>query len=380
MKNILKDYFYYTKAERNGLLILLFLLLALISLPTIYAYFFKPKKIDFTAYQKEITAFTNRQKKPDAPLAHVSKPRALFSFNPNTASVEEFTRLGLSEKLAQTIANYRNKGGQFREAKDFKVIYGLKAEDYDRLEPYITIPKQAARSKLPKNTRVKTKPREISPFPFDPNTADSTTLHRLGLSSRTIRILLNYRAKGGRFRAKEDLSRIYGLHQEDYQRLAPFLQIETPQPLSPKTKISPPSKAQVTSPQKTVIDINQATAKDWQALRGIGPSYSKRIVQYRNLLGGFANVQQLTEVYGIPDSTMQQIQPFLKSSPIFKKIPINTADKKTMAAHPYLNYKKAQVIINYRQQHGPFADVEDLKKLIVLSPKEIKKLQPYLSF
>src|SRR5690606_25983918 len=58
-------------------------------------------------------------------------------------------------------------------------------------------------------------------FPFDPNELDSAGWRRLGLREKTVKTILNYRSKGGRFRKPEDLSRVYGLIQEDYERLRP---------------------------------------------------------------------------------------------------------------------------------------------------------------
>lgn len=129
------------------------------------------------------------------------------------------------------------------------------------------------------------------------------------------------------------------------------------------------------------VDINKATAESFQRLYGIGPAYSKRIVKFREALGGFSNLHQISEVYGIPDSTFQSILPNLEISPaVLHKIDLNTATKDELSIHPYLHWKEAKIIIAYREMHGAFQQLDDLKKIHGLEPETLQKMKPYLKF
>ena len=240
-------------------------------------------------------------------------------------------------------------------------------------------------------------PNDIELFPFDPNTTTKEEFIRLGLSSRTAQTILNYRIKGGKFFKKEDLKKIYGLREEDYTMLAPWVQIQqrearwkdsakTPDDQSPakaidvkyephSTNFTPKEKAPVS------IDINRATAEEWQQLKGIGPGYSKRIVNFREKLGGFASVGQVGETYGLPDSTFQQILPNLQLSPVFRKINVNEATLEELKGHPLISNFQATVLLNYRLQHGAFSDLNSLKKIgTAFKDNDWERLEAYLAF
>ncbi len=297
----------------------------------------------------------------------------LFNFDPNTADIETFVQLGLSERTAQTILKYRSKGGKFFKSEDFKKIYALREADYLRLVPYIRI---GGKLEYERNQRVSYTDKNMplaDPFNFDPNTADELTLRKLGISEKVARVILNYREKGGRFRKKEDLAKIYSLPEADYQRLEPFIQID-PGQTAAKT-------AQPTATFAAVlIDINKASAEDWQRLRGVGATTAGRIVAYREKLGGFASVEQVGETFGLPDSTFQHIKSQLNFSPIFKPLAMNAAGIDELDAHPYLSRKEATAIAAYRANHGDFKNLEDVKKVKALSLKTLEKIKPYLEY
>lgn len=202
-------------------------------------------------------------------------------------------------------------------------------------------------------------PRKL--FVFDPNTASKEELQQLGIPARVSHTIDNYRKKGGKFFRKEDLKKIYGLKETLYQKLSPYIQL-------------PDNKTPLQ------IDINKATIAEWQQLRGIGPSLSGRIVKFRDKLGGFISIEQVAQTYGLPDSTFQKIKPKLKASPIQKTIQINSWSKEELQQHPYINWKQAQIVINYRKHHGKFADQEAILQSKAFNEVELNKLLPYLNF
>jgi DNA uptake protein ComE-like DNA-binding protein len=325
-----------------------------------------------------------------APVAD-APPASLFQFDPNTASKTDFTALGLPERVAQSIINYRSKGGQFRKPEDFQKIYTLTPADYARLRPYIRIggatetpPAAYARP----NDEEPSAGRQPEMFPFDPNQASEADLRRLGLPARIASNMVRYREKGGQFRRKEDLLKIYGFADEDYARLEPFISLpgaqaeaSAPRPVmySSGTAAAPtPPVARKTS---AIIDVNGASIEDWQGLPGIGAARARWIVNFRDKLGGFLSVAQVGETRNLPDSVFQEIKPFLKAElPLYGVLDLNTVTLERLKAHPYFSEKQARLIVDYRTQHGRFAAVDDLHKILAFTDKQwLAKVKPYLT-
>ncbi len=376
------EFFYFTHLERNALIFLaltsFFFVLAAKLLPVLLP----SEKIDFSKFRKEIQTYAdanwgNQIIDPNSFKARQGFQNIeLFYFDPNTSSKEDFSKLGLSPKIAQTILNYRSKGGHFYKKEDVKKIYGLRQEDYQRLKSYIFITAKKAPN-APFTHGQEAEKRAVAVlFPFDPNTATKEDFSKLGLSPKIAQTILNYRSKGGHFYKKEDLKKIYGLTEEDYKRLESYVEI-TKANREDEKKISPKIK----SSKAIEIDVNKATTKEWQALYGIGPSYSKRIVTFRDKLGGFAKIEQVAETFGLPDSTFQKIKPHLKISPVFRKLDVNSATFDQLKAHPYISYYQARGIVNYRSQHGQFTDFESLKNMGgAFKEGDFERLLPYLTF
>jgi competence protein ComEA len=215
----------------------------------------------------------------------------------------------------------------------------------------------------------------VTLFPFDPNTLDAAGWKKLGLTDRTIRTILNYKAKGGQFRKAGDLEKMYGLKEADFDRLSPYIRIAAPAPFVNATKAAP----KVKSPPP-VIDINQADTLAFISLPGIGNKLANRIVRFREKLGGFCSVQQVGETFGLPDSTFQLIKPRLQCAPaVLQKLNINTADVNTLKQHPYIPWNIANAIVQYRQQHGVFHSAEELQQIVLITPELYQKIAAYVA-
>lgn len=215
-------------------------------------------------------------------------------------------------------------------------------------------------------------------FYFDPNTLDEAGWLRLGVKEKTAATILKYISKGGKFREPEDLNKIWGLSDEQKQRLIPYVRI-----------IASPSFSQTYThyekkvyEKKTIaaVDINDGDTTAFIGLPGIGPGYSRRIVNFRNKLGGFYKVEQVAETFGLPDSVFQKIKPFLRISGEVKKININTASVEELKAHPYIRWQLANIITEYKKQHGNFHSADDLRKIMVMDAATMEKILPYISF
>lgn len=211
-------------------------------------------------------------------------------------------------------------------------------------------------------------------FYFDPNTISITGWEKLGLKGKTIQTIQNYLSKGGRFKEPEDLKKIYGLHPDQYERLAPYIRISKEENNFTKQELVASKKTTV------IIDINTADTSAFISLPGIGSKLAARIVNFREKLGGFYSVDQIKETYGLPDSTFQKIRSYLKfENTAIKKININTATVDELKAHPYIKYSLANPIIAYRNQHGLFSQVEDVKKIMLITDDIYNKISPYLT-
>lgn len=378
MNDWLKDYFYYTKSERNGAWILAVLILTFALLPLVYPLLSPPSAIEFNGFEAELEAFLA----PEEPSSAAAPETALFHFDPNTLPLDSLQLLGLSRKTAATIVRFREKVKPFRQPEDLQVIYTLSEEDYARIAPYVRILSRPPKPQSSTTAMAETPAPQR--FDFDPNTLSGDSLMLLGLSGRTVRTLLNYREKGGQFRQPEDLKKIYGLPPEQAEGLMPFVTIPKSEPkpeneaADAEAEAAPPQPKAPEAPAS--IRINTATPEDWQALPGIGPAFARRICGFRDKLGGFAHVDQVEETYGLPDSTFQRIRPQLVVDSPVQRLRINHLDAAGLKAHPYLTWKHANAIIAYRGQHGAFNSLEDVAKIRSIPAEVLTKMEPYWSF
>ena len=361
----------------------------------------------------------------------------LFPFDPNLASQAELRALGLSPKVARNIIKYRSKGGRFRKAADFEKIYGISAAQFATLAPYLRFPK--ATTSPQDSTQLE------KPFAFDPNTVTLEELQRLGFKARTAKGLLKYRAAGAVFRKPEDLARVYGVSEADYARLEPYIEIGEAEavpvaaealvalhPFDPNTATQqeliglglPPPVAYgvvryreaggqfrtaadfgklrsisadqyerlrpfidiaATAPPPAaaapILEINAATAEDWQALRGIGPAYTRRILEQKERMGGFGNWEMLRRTPGLPDSVYQRIRPLLRlDAPPVTDIYINRIGEAELIAHPLLTKSQALSLLEFRTAEG--GQIKNFKRLQKARVAEavLTNIRPILRF
>jgi competence protein ComEA len=298
MKNWLNKYFGFTKREYNGLITLVAILFLISVLPYFYSgYFVKaqtPSTTEIAALRKLIIV---NQERPNyyKTANYIEDDEAkvettLFKFDPNKIDVEEWQKLGLSLKQAQSIVNYRNKGGRFYKVEDLKRMYTITPKKYQQLEPYIEI--------------------------------ENKNLER------------------------------------KYSERTPYVKKEP-----------------------VIVEINSADTLQLDQIKGIGAAFAKRIVKYRERLGGFYKKEQLMEVFGLDSIKFDEVKDQIKVDvQNIRKIDINVAEFEDLKSHPYLKYKQINAIIQYRKQHGRFNNLDDLKKVAILTPQNLQALIPYLTF
>lgn len=235
------------------------------------------------------------------------------------------------------------------------------------------------KNKLPPNVHL---------FPFDPNHADSTTLRKIGLSEWHVRNMMAYRRKGGRWRSPDDFSRLYGLEKEDFERLRPYIRIapedrrkeyvpyEYERYGTPKGEI-PQYEHIEKYAEGTKIDLNSADTTALKRIPGIGSYYARKIVAYRERLGGFVWLSQIDEVEGLPPGSSRWFEA-PQARP--KRLRINHSTFKELVRHPYLSYEQTKDIVNHIRHYGPLRSWQDLRLYKEFTDEDFRRLTPYVSF
>lgn len=222
--------------------------------------------------------------------------------------------------------------------------------------------------------------RKVVLAPFDPNLADSIELLDLGLSPYVARNVLRYREKGGRFRTPESFARIYGLTEEQFETLRPYIRISESfrQKTDTSTYVRRDTFAVVYKyPKGTLVDVGVADTTELKKIPGIGSGISKAIVGYRNRLGGFYSLGQLREVRFV---TPEMMEWFKLDSISIRPLPVNRAGLDRLRNHPYLNFYQAKVILEHRKKHGEIKSLSQLSLYEEFTEKDLKRLSAYFSF
>lgn len=134
-------------------------------------------------------------------------------------------------------------------------------------------------------------------------------------------------------------------------------------------------------PPGTVVELNTADTVTLKKIPGIGSAFASRIVKYRNLLGGFYTVKQLSEVYGINEDKFQALAPWFSVDTVYiRKLTVNGWKDSFFPKHPYLDFKQVRVLKQLKRQKGKLAGWENLVLLEEFSEKDRVRLRPYLSF
>ena len=284
----------------------------------------------------------------------------------------------------------------------------------------------------------------VESFTFDPNTADSTTLLRLGLAPWQVKAIYNYRAKHGRYHEPSDFKRLPGMTNEMWERLEPYIRIDRrfqyvePEPrrqLARTEHVAAPSNAvaetsshregladsvaetpshregfadSMAGTQKreagarnalpssvsggvardtalypvkfapgTVVDLNEADTTMLKRVPGIASYRARKIVEYRQKLGGFRNKEQVMEACQLPDEVLELLT--VRPAPLVR-LDVNHLSLNQLMKHPYLSFYQAKAIVEYRNKYGPLTGVQDLQNLKDFTPEGIEILRDYLEF
>ena len=223
-------------------------------------------------------------------------------------------------------------------------------------------------------------------FAFDPNTADSTQLLRLGLQPWQVRNIYKYRAAGGIYRKKEDFARLYGLTVKQYRELEPYIHISTDY-LPASTLIKEERRTEryerdtlrypVKIAEGEYIDLNAADTSLYKKVPGVGSYYSRKIAEYGRRLGGFVSTDQLDEIENFPSEAKKY---FSVNASDVHQLNVNRLSLNELKRHPYINYYQAKAITDYRRLHGPLHSLDELRLLPDFPVEAIKRLEPYVCY
>lgn len=230
-----------------------------------------------------------------------------------------------------------------------------------------------------------TEERKAELFPFDPNTADSTQLLRLGLQPWQVRNIYKYRAAGGVYRQPRDFARLYGLTLKQFRRLEPYIRIKEEdmpaeryfykyEPIEERDTMKYPIKLQA----EERIVLNRADTAQLRKVPGIGPYFARKIVEYRERLGGYYRVQQLLEIEDFPETAVDFF--IIPDDTQLRKLNINRLSLNELKRHPYLNFYQARAIVDYRRLHGTIQSLDQLSLLRDFPREAIERLTPYVEY
>lgn len=224
----------------------------------------------------------------------------------------------------------------------------------------------------------------VERFTFDPNTADSTQLLRLGLAPYMVRGIYKYRANGGVYRRAEDFARVPGLTQRQYRELKPYIRISPdylPASELPEVRERYHEYDTVLHPRKISeqerVALNVADTTQLKRVPGIGSYFARAIVNYGRRLGGYVSVDQLDEIEDFPEESKKY---FVVGNPVTVRLNVNTLSVSKLKRHPYMGFYRAKAIVDYRRLHGSLKSLDDVRLSPDFTPDAIERLRPYVEF
>ncbi len=359
-KKRISQYLYFIKKDRNAIIILSVLILILIAANFLIKRITFKSDYDYSQFMRIAEELENNN------AVNEAIPKVLFSFNPNSITEQKMDSLDIPEFIKQNLISYRKAGGAFSQPEDLQKIYGMNDSIFAIIKPYIEI-----------HNKVKNDTKKIvfeKPFPviegyFDPNTADAQALMQFGFSQYQSDNLIKYRNSGGFFQTKTDLLKIYGIDSVFLARIENNIHIE---PVIENNPVEPESVL--------VIELNSADTADLMKLDGIGPVFARRILKYRDLLGGYYSKTQLTEVFNFPVETFQLVRKNIRiDTSSIQKIRINYAEFSDLAGHPYMDKKIANALLKHRDKNGAFKAAEQLKSVAEIDSLAYVRIRPYIT-
>jgi competence protein ComEA len=215
----------------------------------------------------------------------------------------------------------------------------------------------------------------------DPNKMDYYDWRFYGLDFKLINRIISYRLNGGYFNKVEDLRKIYGLNDSIFNSLQNLKVSSSKRKKNNHFQAYENPNKEEEKKQIKTVSINFCDSIDLQKIPQIGPVRASRIIRFREILGGFHSKSQYSQIFGLDSLSLLSLKNHteLDLSKI-RKININSSEINDLSKHPYLNKKLSKIIVNYRNQHGSFKNVEDLRKIRIIDSIKIADIRPYIRF
>ena len=326
-----KDYLYFTRPQRNGIKALLLLILIIVIAPALFRRIIPISPHDPGAFKDDIRAFMEMLETPEADVGIAEPARGAGSGSAGGAVA----------------------GGDAGSARRFGSGSGGH-------------------------------PAEIilRPVAFDPNQLSASDWEAMGIPAYVARSILNYREAGGSFRYREDLHRIYLMEEEWFRQLEPYIQLPARKkelraeghPLA-QDETSGAERPETRPP----VDLNRADTTALMGIRGIGPTFSRRILSYRELLGGYCHPDQLLEVYGMDSTRWKQLKTrVMIDTTLIRRMNLNEVPFEDLLRHPYIDRNLASSLIGIRDQHGPLQSREQVLRSYLVNEDVYRRIAPYL--
>lgn len=292
-------------------------------------------------------------------------PAKPFKFDPNTATFEEFVSLGLSKSTAASIIKYRRRGKVFSIPEEFAACYGVTDSAYRALKPYISIAPEYAPKPFEREER-EMRDSIIHYAQFRIDTVTVAYLRTIGFSHRRATAFVRYRDMRGGLRNIEEVRECYVISSAECDTLARYIIF--------------PENTMKASPEER-IELNTADSATLRSIYGIGAKSVVEIMNYRQRLGGFVRVEQLSEVKSVTESNFEKIlQQIYCDSCNISKIDINFARSQRLAAHPYISDRALRKLLKTRQLKGGWSTIEEMIDDKIFTRNEAERLRPYLRF
>lgn len=347
----------FNKRERKGVIALA----AILAIVTAYVYLGGGTTLSVPDRSSE---FELARIKLDSINEHLEllRTRRLFHFDPNVVDSADLDSLGLDARIAKNWLNYRQAGGFFEKAQDIKRVYGMDSSWWNLAKPYMVFGTVNLR---PDSATVKASGAEL--FRFLPDTMKEADWVRLGLSKAQAAAVVKYLSKTNDPVTQEDLDRIYVLDKEFLQRVAPYMVMDT--------------SSTGDSIRTIPIPINLIDAPALSVVTSWPMKKAERLIKYRDKLGGFHSTYQIWETYGLDSTDLMPLEGRwdLERTRLIR-MDVNSASLEDLAAHPYLRYKDAKAIVEFRENVRPLRNEAELRELRLMSDKKLAKLAPYLMY
>lgn len=225
---------------------------------------------------------------------------------------------------------------------------------------------------------------KLKPFPFNPNRLPEEAWRALGLTKKQIKTIKNYEAKGGSFNRKEDLKKMYGISEVEYNILEPYIRIPSPFKSKSESQLEEMKEKRTSrkrkSPEFKRIEINSADSATLTTHLLLSPWLARRVIKYRNLLGGYYSKVQLREVYGLDSADIAKRLRYISIDTTgIHKLNINKSSFKELLRHPYMSYNITKYIVNTRKKNGDYKSIYQLIESDSLTEMWLRKTKPYLT-